>query len=124
MVSAISFAATGDNPTAGDRTIRYTLTDGQGGTSQTVTRTVTVVAVNDPPLLVAGAYAAGTENAVLTIPLTLADPDSAVGSLTLDAASLTPALMDGASFLLREPPPPARSTSPPSSTPMATASSR
>ena len=99
VVSAISFAATGDNPTPSDRTIRYTLTDGQGGTSRTATRTVTVVAVNDPPRLVAGAYAAGAENAVMTIPLTLADPDTAVGSLTLDAASLTPALMDGASFL-------------------------
>ena len=99
VLSAISFAATGDNPAPGDRIIRYTLTDGQGGTSRTVTRTVTVVAVNDPPLLVAGAYAAGAENAVLTIPLTLSDPDTAVGSLTLDAVSLTPALMDGASFL-------------------------
>jgi MYXO-CTERM domain-containing protein len=99
VLSAISFAATGDNPTPGDRTIRYTLTDGQGGTSRTVTRTVTVVAVNDPPTVVAGFYGAGSENAVLTIPLTLSDPDTAVGSLTLDATSLTPALMDGASFL-------------------------
>jgi MYXO-CTERM domain-containing protein len=99
VLSAIEFATTGDNPVAGDRTVRVTLTDGQGGTSQAATRTVTVVAVNDPPTVLAGAYGAGTESTLLSIPLTVADPDSAVAALTLDAVSLTPALMDDASFV-------------------------
>ena len=99
VVSAVQFAATGENPTAGDRTLRYTLTDGQGGTSQVVSRTVTVVAVNDPPSVVAGIYAAGSENSPLSIPLTVADPDSPLAGLLLDATSLTPALMDDASFV-------------------------
>lgn len=101
VLSAVEFAATGDNPAAGDRNVTYSLTDGQGGTSRTVTRTVTVVAVNDPPTVTAGVYGSGSENAVLSIPLTLSDPDSAPAALSLNAVSLTPALMDDASFTFR-----------------------
>ncbi|MBI1298435.1 DUF11 domain-containing protein [bacterium] len=39
------------NPTGGNRTVRFVLTDGDGGAGNNVDATVTVVAVNDPPTL-------------------------------------------------------------------------
>ena len=41
-----------DNPTTGDRTIRFVLTDGDGGTSANYDATVTVSGVNDAPVMV------------------------------------------------------------------------
>ncbi len=59
-----------DNPTTGARTVRFVVTDGDGGTSAAVNATVTVSAVNDAPT--------STNDAVLTAedtPLVLAVSD-------------------------------------------------
>ncbi len=81
-----------DNPTTGNRTVRYVLTDGDGGTSVDYDTTVTVTAVNDAPVGagIEGTALAYTENdggRVLTSTLTLSDADdthldSAVVQLT------------------------------------------
>ena len=48
LTQNITYENTGtDNPTAGARTVRYVLTDGDGGTSANYDTTVTVSAVND-----------------------------------------------------------------------------
>ncbi|MEZ4634912.1 MAG: hypothetical protein R2856_08050 [Caldilineaceae bacterium] len=48
------------NPTPGNRTVRYVLTDGDGGTSANVDTTVTVIAVNS-----ADAFGAPADTAAL-----------------------------------------------------------
>ncbi len=75
----------GDAPSAGARTISWTLNDGDGGTT-TVTSTVNVAAVNDAPTAAvsASAYAA-TEQVVLNLKgtVSVADVDAASGSITV-----------------------------------------
>jgi len=55
LVRAITYQNTDtDNPTAGDRTVRVTVSDGDGGTSANADVTVTVAGVNDAPSFTAG----------------------------------------------------------------------
>ncbi|MGC4098880.1 MAG: cadherin domain-containing protein [Nitrospira sp.] len=63
-----------DAPTTGARTVRFVLTDGDGGTSANYDTTVTVTAVNDAPVLA---------DTVLTLTVTedAGAPSGAVGSL-------------------------------------------
>jgi Ca2+-binding RTX toxin-like protein len=48
LTRQIAFANYSDAPVAGDRTITFTLTDGDGGTSDPATATVSLKAVDDP----------------------------------------------------------------------------
>ncbi|TWU08136.1 LamG-like jellyroll fold domain-containing protein [Stieleria varia] len=84
----IAVGIQGDNPTASDRTLEVTLTDGDGGTSNTSYSTLHVTPINDDP------YNAGsmpgsitvTEDAPTTIDLSdidLADPDANSALLTV-----------------------------------------
>ena len=70
-----------DNPTTGDRTARFVLTDGDGGTSPNYDTTISVSAVNDAPVITGGPDSVGlTEtNAGLnsTGELTVTDVDTA-----------------------------------------------
>ena len=50
LLRSITFSSVSDNPSPLNRTVRVTLTDGDGGTSIAVSKTVRVIAVNDPPL--------------------------------------------------------------------------
>ncbi len=53
LLHAISYENTDtDNPTEGDRTVRFALTDGDGGTSSDYDTTVSVSSVNDAPTIV------------------------------------------------------------------------
>jgi len=52
LTRSIAFANYSDSPVEGDRTIAFTLTDGDGGTSQTVSATLTLTAVDDPAVAV------------------------------------------------------------------------
>ncbi len=99
LLQAIQFAATGENPTGGLRIVTFRLADGLGGTTLPIERTVNVIPVNDPPIINVGAYNTGTENQTLTIPFTLSDVDNAVDTLVLDAVSLSPLVLDDASFI-------------------------
>jgi hypothetical protein len=51
LARALTFKTLGDAPSTTARTLSLTLTDGDGGTSNTVTKTVTVAALNDAPVL-------------------------------------------------------------------------
>ncbi|WP_407885053.1 hypothetical protein [Scytonema sp. NUACC26] len=51
LINNITFANVSDNPTTTPRTVSFVLTDGDGGTSATVTKTVYVTAVNDAPAI-------------------------------------------------------------------------
>ena len=77
-----------DNPTAGSRTVRYVLTDGDGGTSANYDTTVTVTAVNDAPI--AADDPGGNFNTVLTnlSPLSYWRLGESSGSTAGDGGSL------------------------------------
>ena len=67
LVQNITYQDTDTNaPTTGARTVRYVLTDGDGGTSANYDTTVTVSGVNDPPVnTVPGAQATGQNTALV-----------------------------------------------------------
>jgi hypothetical protein len=84
----IRFWVAGDAPSSATRTVEAVLTDGDGGTSATQTKTIAVVAVNDTPVVTAtGTALAYTENAAATpvdSALTVTDADNAsLGSATV-----------------------------------------
>ena len=84
LVRAITFANTSDAPVTGAHTVTFTLTDGDGGVSQTVDVQVDLTAVNDAPVL-SGSSSLGwstfsqspnpTEVLVSTLLLNYSDPD-------------------------------------------------
>ena len=58
LVKNITYQDTDTNaPTTGARTVRYVLTDGDGGTSANYDTTVTVSGANDAPVLTNGGSA-------------------------------------------------------------------
>ncbi len=50
LIRAITYSNTSQDPTAGDRTFDFQVTDANGNASNTATSTITVAAVNDPPV--------------------------------------------------------------------------
>ncbi|MBK8815397.1 MAG: DUF4347 domain-containing protein [Methylococcaceae bacterium] len=52
LVRGITYADNGENPTAGNRTLTFTVTDSGGLTSPSAVATINVVPSNDPPLAV------------------------------------------------------------------------
>lgn len=82
LLRAITFHNVSDNPYTPTRTFRFTLTDGDGGTSNLVFQDVAVLAVNDAPVIANFATTTSyTENdppvAILSSDATVTDPDSA-----------------------------------------------
>ena len=81
LIRNISFRVNSENPSTAIRTIRVVVTDGDGGTSNQASRQISVVAVNDAPII-GGVTGIGsfTENGTSTLvapAATLSDPDSA-----------------------------------------------
>lgn len=106
LLRQVTYRSLSEAPVA-SRTVRFVLTDGDGGTSTPVTRDITVTAVNDPPVvnLAAPSPLAYAEQAAFTAiapAATVVDPDSShLGSLTvtitvggtlLDTLRLDPAI--------------------------------
>jgi hypothetical protein len=109
LVRAIGFFVVGDAPTTTQRTIRFVLTDGDGGTSAAVTKLVKVVAVNDAPVVTVGGQIGYVRNRA-SIPVsqfaTVTDADSTnfyKGALRVHiaaGASQTNRLVIGGSFTI------------------------
>lgn len=51
LLQNITYANLSQNPSTASRTVRFVLTDGDGGTSAPVTKTIDIVAINDAPIL-------------------------------------------------------------------------
>ncbi|RZL08394.1 MAG: DUF4347 domain-containing protein, partial [Rubrivivax sp.] len=104
LIRNITYANTDtDNPTAGARTVRFSLYDGAGGTSTHQDVTLTVVAANDAPTatITPNTYSA-TEQVTLNLHgtgLSIADPDANSASLvaTLSVLSGTLSVAAGSS---------------------------
>lgn len=84
---SVTYSNSSDNPSTASRTIAFTISDGTD-TSSSATRGVTVLAVNDAPVVIASGGSVGyTENAagvVIDAGISLSDVDSA----TLTAATV------------------------------------
>jgi hypothetical protein len=89
---AVTYANTSDNPSTAARTISYQIDDGQAAnhTSNTVTSTVNLMAVNDAPQSIGG-QVSGTEdtNYVFTwANFNVSDPDTATANLGVRITAL------------------------------------
>ena len=82
-IRAVVFGNTSDAPSTVDRTVTVVVTDGSN-TSNTATTTISVIAVNDPPVA-QNVSATGSEDPAAPIPITLtgSDIDGTVASFSL-----------------------------------------
>lgn len=81
VVRDVTFRHDGVDP-GPSRTVRFVLTDGDGGTSLPATRTISITAVNNPPVIASVesdpvAYTVGSGHRLLTATGTVVDGDSA-----------------------------------------------
>lgn len=79
LVRSVAFQTLGDAPSTLQRTIRFQVTDGDGGSSNIPFKTVTVQAVNDAPTLSGGGtvgYTRDTAPIALAAAATVTDPDN------------------------------------------------
>jgi hypothetical protein len=93
LISNITFRTLGENPNTATRTIKFTLNDGDGGTSNSFSSTVPVNATNDNPVITLSGAITYTENDAATTlakTATVLDVDSAdfnTGKLTVTIAA-------------------------------------
>ena len=93
LIQAITFENTNtDDPTAGNRTVRFVLTDGDGGTSLGYDTTVNVVPVNDSPIVTTNlplnVNEGSTGNVIGNAFLAATDVDDSAGGLTYTVTGL------------------------------------
>ena len=92
IVRSVTFENTSDAPTVTPRTVRFVLTDGDGGTSNAATQTVTVAELNDAPTISAPGPQTTAEDTPLVFAATannrisIADPDAGAGLVQLTAS--------------------------------------
>ena len=92
LLRSLTFRTLGDTPSQATRTLNFVVTDGDGGTSNTGVKQVTVDAVNDRPVVALAGTVSYTENGgprILSTNTTVSDPDSpnfAGGTLTVRIA--------------------------------------
>ncbi len=83
LLQQVGYSNTSSNPNTGNRTVSFTVSDG-GASSNVVTRTVTVAAVNDPPSVNIPASFTVNEDTSLSLgTIGLVDPDAGTGTLTV-----------------------------------------
>ena len=87
LLRNISFGNISDQPSTEPRTIRFTLSDGDGGTSLPVTKMVHVTAINDSPALLPVANRTLDEGQTLVVTNIALDPDTPSAGLTFSIVS-------------------------------------
>ncbi|HZN15155.1 MAG TPA: tandem-95 repeat protein [Acidimicrobiales bacterium] len=95
----IKYQNVSDNPSA-SKTVSFTVSNAL--TSNTVSRTIAITAVNDPPVnTVPSTPQTGTEDVAKAIPMSVADPDASSLKVTLTAANgtMTMTTLTGLSFI-------------------------
>ncbi|HBR50076.1 MAG TPA: hypothetical protein DEA71_08315, partial [Nitrospira sp.] len=75
VMANIRFWVAGDAPSTATRTIEAVLTDGDGGTSLTASKQITVTAVNDPTVVTGGTSGSGNEDTIITNTLAATDAE-------------------------------------------------
>ncbi|HET6154138.1 MAG TPA: Ig-like domain-containing protein, partial [Marmoricola sp.] len=87
LLRAITYADVSDNPSSTARTVRFVVSDGDGGTSAAATRGITVTAVDDPPVAVADAETVSAGAAATAVPVLANDTDVDGGPKTISSAT-------------------------------------
>jgi hypothetical protein len=90
LLRNITFSNGSQNPSTADRTVQLVLTDEDGAASNTVTRTVTVTAVNNPPVVTTNTGLTVDEGATVPLDqteLAAPDPDNTPAQLTYTVTS-------------------------------------
>jgi hypothetical protein len=94
LLHGVAFSSTSENPSTAARTVKVVVTDGAGGSSASVSKTIHVIAVNDAPVV--GGFSAnlnykkGAAATILEGAATVSDVDSADfagGQLTISFAT-------------------------------------
>jgi hypothetical protein len=93
LLRNLAYSNVSDAPSTVDRTVSLVLTDGDGGTSATANKTITVAAVNDAPTVTAPAAIAVSEDTTTTLTgISFADVDAGnsiiTATLTVGAGTL------------------------------------
>ena len=79
----IRYASSSDDPGTTARTINVTVSDGAANSNVT-TATVSVIAVNDPPVnTLPGSYSTGEDTPLSLSGLSISDPDAGTGTMTV-----------------------------------------
>ncbi len=92
LVRNITYAFSGDYISTPTRTLRFTLTDGDGGTSAAVDQSVTLTNINDPPInTVPGTQTVTEETQTAISGISVTDPDG----LVTDIASIQLSVVNG-----------------------------
>ncbi|MBD1906589.1 DUF4347 domain-containing protein [Funiculus sociatus GB2-A5] len=84
LLQNITYQNASDNPSTTPRTVRFIVTDGDGGTSTVVTETINVTAVNDAPII--GASVVKYDGSLNTTPNTQGFSYLSLGSATQTAS--------------------------------------
>ncbi|AVH73051.1 NHL repeat-containing protein [Nostoc sp. 'Lobaria pulmonaria (5183) cyanobiont'] len=97
LIRSINYANVSENPSTTPRLVSFVLTDGDGGTSATVSKTINVTAINDSPTIsLPGTNPTYTEND----PAIFIDPNATVADLDsqdFDSGKLTVRFSNGGS---------------------------
>jgi hypothetical protein len=94
LLQNITYQNASDNPSTTPRTVRFVVTDGDGGTSTAVTETINVTAINDAPIIGAsvikydGSLNTTPDNQGFTyVPVGSATQSASGGATTLDTTT-------------------------------------
>jgi hypothetical protein len=87
LLRDITFHNISENPSLAARSIRFTLSDGDGANALPVGRTVLITGVNDPPVLLPVGDSIVNEGGTLVITNVASDPDTPSPLLTFSAIS-------------------------------------
>ncbi len=93
LIRGITYNHTSDNPTIGNRTLTFSVTDGAGNVSPNAVATINVTAVNDPPIADDDAFTTNEDTVSLPIDLLAGDTDADGDTLTVQSiagVALTP----------------------------------
>ncbi|WP_082573296.1 beta strand repeat-containing protein [Nocardioides sp. Root614] len=87
LLRSITYANVSNNPSTAARTVRFVLTDGDGGTSAPVTRGIAITAVDDAPVAVNDTATVGQDAPATAVPVLTNDTDVDGGPKTISSAS-------------------------------------
>ena len=92
LAQNIQFSNSSAAPSTLPRTVQFVLTDGDGGTSAAITKTINLIAVNDAPVITSNggnvnAFISVLENTTAVTTVTATDPDSSILTYSINGGT-------------------------------------
>lgn len=75
VLQSVTYVNTSENPSTLTRTVGFSVRDSSNASSNTDTTTVTIAAVNDPPVITSTPSTSATEQSLYSYTVTVTDPD-------------------------------------------------